>query len=148
MKKFMFQFVIFTLAALLFAGCSSDSTGSNGDVDEFSDVVGTWNCTSFVYTSVANSSLTDDIKTSQGLSYSITIQENGAYTITVSVQGVPPQTITGQMATGTNGEFSTGDPDVRVTRSGNQLIFDDSNETHDFGSGSEAATLKVIYTKQ
>lgn len=148
MKKNILSFATLALAILIFAGCSSDSTGNNGDVDEFSDLVGNWNCTSFVYTSVANSSLTDDIKTSQGLSYSMAIQESGAYTITISIQGFPPQTVTGQISTGTNGDFATGDPDVSVTRNGNQLIFDDSNEMHDFGSGSEAATLKVIYTKQ
>jgi len=148
MKQTTILLMPIAFIALLLAGCSSDSTGSNIDEGAFTDLVGTWDCTSYVFTSVANSNITDDIKASQGLTYTMSIEESGAFTITISAQGIPPQTVTGQMATSASGDFETGDPGVSVSRNGNQLIFTDSDELHNFGNGNEPATLRIVYTKR
>ncbi len=131
------------MMALLIASFSCSDNGTNGDLD-INDLEGTWDLVEYKFISQADANKVEDLLSQ--FTMNMKIDKDGNFTTTVTAQG---QTFTQSGKMSTNGDnISSGDPDVTVKREGNKLIFEDTSEQHDFGSGSEAATLRTVFQKR
>lgn len=126
---------------LLMSSCSDDS-GSNSSS---SNLAGKWDLTKFEYQSKANPALVYDL-IQNGMTLTMTIQDNGAYVGSGSYLGYP-YTFNGNMNE-EDGEIDDGDASTEISLSGNLLTIVDQDGAWDFGNGSEPATITQIYQRQ
>jgi flagellar basal body rod protein FlgF len=130
-------------AVLLAGAACSDSLAP-------SDVAGTWNATSVVFTSVANPSTNSGNVIALGFSLSITLNADGSASVTQD-DGSGATTDTGtytingsDFSLTTGGDTSSG----TIALNGNTLtVHITTGVTFDFGSGDEAATVALTLTR-
>ncbi len=137
------------LLAVTFVGGCSDSIGPDITPEEVvAALAGTWNATSFVFTSTANSSVTFDLIANGG-SFSLTFTTGGQFSGSLTGLG-ENETFTGTFVVQSTNLILTDDLDpapetVAFTLSGNTLtlIIDD---VFDFDGDlvEEPATLSMV----
>jgi hypothetical protein len=136
-----------TTALLLFAAaaCDDDGTQVGGD-----GLVGTWDVTSALFTSVADNSMTADPIVEDGASLVLEIRADDTITITTMQDGstdidtgtidVDGSTVVLDFGSDTN----TGTIDL----DGDRLeLFLTDNTSFDFGTGEEPATLRLVFMR-
>ncbi len=133
------------------AGCS-DSGNSTGPASP-SDFVGDWLASSYVVTSIANTSLSEDL-VPLGMTLSITFTET-TYSGTVVFPGEPTETFSGTYAINGNqltvDETGELEPDTMTyTLSGNTMTLSGDDEDHDFDEDGQddLATFVMVLAKQ
>ncbi len=141
-------------AALLVAvavGCS-DSGDSTGPASA-SDFVGDWLASSYVVTSIANTSLSEDL-IPLGMTISITFTET-TYSGTAAFTGEPTETFSGTYTISgkqlTLNETGQGEPELMTyTLSGNTMTLAGSDEEYDFDDDGQEdpATFTMVLAKQ
>ena len=142
-------------AALLVAvavGCS-DSGNSTGPASA-SDFVGDWLASSYLLTSIANTSLSEDLIVGQGMTLSITFTET-TYSGTADFPGEPTDTFSGTYTIGGNqltlNETGQGTPELMTyTLSGNAMTLAGNDEQYDFNDDGveDPATFSMLLAKQ
>lgn len=145
MKKLSAIAIIMMLLLLALSGCSDDSTSPNNGIS----IQGTWDVTEYKYISDADPTVTFDFLTEFGASFTMTVNENGAYTMSGTVQGVP-FSFSGTFTEDEGGDISADDPNTTVTVTNNTITMVSTDEEWDFdGDGTdEPANLRVVYTKR
>ena len=130
-------------------GCSGDSTG----VASASDFVGDWLASSYVVTSVANTSQTQDL-TALGMTLAITFTET-TYSGSVSFPGEVTETFSGTYTISGNqltlNETGQGTPDIMTySLSGNTLTLSGDDEQYDFDDDGQEdpATFTTVLARQ
>ncbi len=130
-------------------GCSGDSTG----VASPNDFVGDWIASSYVVTSVANTSQTQDL-TAMGMTLAITFTET-TYSGTASFPGEVTETFSGtytisgnQLTLNESGEGSTRM--MTYSLSGNTLTLSGDDEEYDFDDDGQEdpATFTMVLARQ
>ena len=130
-------------------GCSGDSTG----VASPNDFVGDWIASSYVVTSVANTSQTQDL-TAMGMTLAITFTET-TYSGTASFPGEVTETFSGtytisgnQLTLNESGEGSTRL--MTYSLSGNTLTLSGDDEEYDFDDDGQEdpATFTMVLARQ
>lgn len=150
LKQILFALPV---AAVLAAGCSSNTIGPNEIT--VNDMVGVWNITKIEYVADQGGNKVDLIKDNH-VAATITVLSSGAYTETISIPGVPATTITGnftvQNNTIVNNQTGANARSVNVTRTGDTITFIDEGATFDFDSSpatpETGADLTMIWQKQ
>ncbi len=143
-------------AALLVAvavGCS-DSGDSTGPVASPSEFVGNWLASSYIVTSIANTSLSEDLVVGQQMTISITFTET-TYSGTASFPGEPTETFSGTYTISGNqltlNETGQGTPELMTyTLSGNAMTLAGSDEEYDFDDDGveDPATFTMLLVRQ
>lgn len=150
LKQILFALPV---AAVLAAGCSSDTIGPNEIT--VNDMVGVWKITKIEYVADQGGQKVDLIK-DNNVSATITVLASGAYTETLTIPGVPATTITGtftvQNNTIVNNQTGANARAVDVTRKGDTITFVDEGATFDFDNNQATpdtgADLTMIWQKQ
>ena len=131
-------------------GCTSDSTSGPASASEF---VGDWLASSYVVTSIANTSLSEDL-VAQQMTLSITFTET-TYSGTAVFPGEPTETFSGTYTIGasqlTLSETDQLEPELMTyTLSGNAMTLSGVDELYDFdGDGVEdPATFMMVLARQ
>ncbi len=132
-------------------GCS-DSGNSTGPASA-SDFVGDWLASSYVLTSIANTSLSEDL-IPLGMTLSITFTET-TYSGTAAFTGEPTETFSGTYTISGNqltlNETGQGEPELMTyTLSGNAMTLAGSDEEYDFDDDGveDPATFSMLLAKQ
>ncbi|MCH8936230.1 MAG: lipocalin family protein [Gemmatimonadetes bacterium] len=132
-------------------GCS-DSGDSTGPASP-SDFVGDWLASSYVVTSVANTSQTQDL-TALGMTLAITFTET-TYSGSASFPGEVTETFSGTYTISGNqltlNETGEGTPEIMTyTLSGNTLTLSGDDEQYDFDDDGqdEPATFTTVLARQ
>ncbi len=132
-------------------GCN-DSGNSTGPASP-SEFVGDWLASSYVVTSIANTSLSEDL-VPLGLTLSITFTET-TYSGTAAFDGEPTDTFSGTYTISgsqlTLNETGQGTPDTMTyTLSGNAMTLSGDDEDHDFDEDGQddPATFVMVLAKQ
>ena len=130
-------------------GCSGDSTG----VASPNDFVGDWLASSYVVTSVANTSQTQDL-TALGMTLAITFTEP-TYSGSASFPGEVTETFSGTYTIEGNhltlNETGEGSPEIMTyTLSGNTLTLSGDDEQYDFDDDGQEdpATFTTVLARQ
>ena len=142
------------LAVTFVVGCSDSlSIGANSTPEEISEALtGTWNATSFVFTSEANSSETFDVIANGG-SFTLTFTDN-EFSGTFTGPG-ENETFSGTyVAQGTNliltGDLEPNDPETfGFTMSGSNTLSITADDVFDFDDDGvdEPATMDIVLQK-
>lgn len=134
------------LLLLVALACGDDGgTGTDGD-----NLVGTWVATSALFTSVAEPAVTADPVEDGDVSLTLVVRADGTITITTLQGGVAEVDdgtidVTGSMvAIDLAGDTTSGTIDLDDDRL--ELLLT-SNTSFDFGSGEEAATLRLVFVR-
>ncbi len=151
LKQMLFALPV---AAILAAGCSSDTIGPNEIT--VNDLVGTWKITKIEYDADAPASNKVDLVSANNVNATITVLASGAYTETLTVPGLPSQTVTGnftaQNGTIVNTQTGANPHSVSITRNGDTITFIDENATFDFDNNAATAEtgadLTMTWQKQ
>ncbi len=140
------------LSAVAVAGAVAcgDSTGVT-----VSDITGTWNASSVVFTNLANPSQKSDLIADADGTLTITFSANGDFSITLTVPPDQPETDVGTVEvrgdTLTLAESGQGSPtDFIASLSGNTLTLTTDDEEFDFDDDGtdEPASLRVVLQRQ
>lgn len=134
------------LLLLVALACGDDGgTGTDGET-----LVGTWVATSALFTSVAEPAVTADPVEDGDVSLTLVVRADGTITITTLQGGVAEVDdgtidVTGSMvAIDLDGDTTSGTIDLDDDRL--ELLLT-SNTSFDFGSGEEAATLRLVFVR-
>jgi len=132
-------------------GCK-DTTSPSGPVP--SETVGTWNATSMVLRSSSNPTLTFDA-IAAGVTFSITLGNDGRFSVTSTVPGEPTTTDAGTVTFAGNQVTITSDDTTEVARTltwsvANNVmtVSGDLGQTFNFGNGDEPVTTTLTLVKQ
>ncbi len=132
-------------------GCT-DSGNSTGPASA-SEFVGDWLASSYVVTSIANTSLSEDL-VAQGMALSITFTET-TYSGTAAFPGDPTETFSGTYSIGASQLTLTETDQLELelmtyTLSGNAMTLSGVDELYDFdGDGVEdPATFMMVLARQ
>lgn len=141
-------------AALLGLGGLLVGCGENPTELTLQNLAGTWSATKLEWTDNSNGNTFDLI--ANGGSFTIIVQETGAYTATFKLPGVPTETLTGTIViTGDLLEIvDDSDPSRTITATtftftGDTITFTDPSNSFDFDFDQqpEAATLVGVLTR-
>lgn len=134
------------LLLLAAAACGDDEgTGTDGDT-----LVGTWIATSALFTSVAEPTVTADPVADGDVSLTLVVRADDTITIT-TLQGGVAEVDDGTIDV--NGstvaiDFAGDTTSGTIDLGGDRLeLLLTSNTSFDFGSGEEAATLRLVFTR-
>ena len=148
MKALSLGVALFVAVAV---GCTSDSTSGPASASEF---VGDWLASSYVVTSIANTSLSEDLVVGQGMTLSLTFTET-TYSGTAASPGEPTETFSGTYTISGNQmtliETGQGTPELMTyTLSGNAMTLAGSDEEYDFDNDGvhDPATFTMVLAKQ
>jgi hypothetical protein len=124
------------VALLLGTGCSGDEVGPGEWTLE--DLQGTWTITRLEYTADPPEDDVFDL-IEEGQTATIVVDGNGNYTLTQTVQGLPPVVVTGVFSIDENG--NVGDSNeagiADITRDGDTITLRDESVTFDFDNDPE-----------
>lgn len=98
MKNIIFVFMTSSLSAAFLSSCGSDEgpslTGTNTSI---SDIAGNWEATSAFFSFAGTGPVVETDVVADGGSVSLSIQNNGRFTLIVNVPGRATETTTGQL---------------------------------------------------
>jgi len=124
------------VALLLGTGCSGDEVGPGEWTLE--DLQGTWTITRLEY---AADPPEDDVfdLIEEGQTATIVVDGNGNYTLTQTVQGLPPVVVTGVFSIDENGNVVDSNEAgiADITRDGDTITLRDESVTFDFDNDPE-----------
>lgn len=145
MKKLSVIAMMLIMLLVALSSCSDDDNPTNSGIS----IQGTWDVTEYKYISQADPTVTFDFLTEFGASFTMTVSENGAYTMSGTVQGVP-FSFSGNFSEDSNGDISADDPNTTVTVTNNTITMVSTDESWDFNEDGtdEPANLRVVMTKR
>ena len=125
-------------ALLLGTGCSGDEVGPGEWTLE--DLQGTWTITRLEYTADPPDDEVFDL-IDEGQSATIVVDGNGNYTLTQTVQGLPPVVVTGVFSIDESGNVVDSNEGgiADITRDGDTITLRDESVTFDFDDNPETA---------
>jgi hypothetical protein len=126
------------VALLLGTGCSGDEVGPGEWTLE--DLQGTWTITRLEYTADPPEDDVFDL-IEEGQTATIVVDGNGNYTLTQTVQGLPPVVVTGVFSIDENGNVVDSNEAgiADITRDGDTITLRDESVTFDFDNNAETA---------
>ena len=118
------------------AACGSDSVGPGEWTLE--DLQGTWTITRLEYSADPPEDETFDL-IDEGQTATIVVDGNGNYTLTQTVQGLPPVVVTGDFSIDENGNVVDSNEAgiADITRDGDTITLRDESVTFDFDNDPE-----------
>ena len=118
------------------AACGSDSVGPGEWTLE--DLQGTWTITRLEYSADPPEDETFDL-IDEGQTATIVVDGNGNYTLTQTVQGLPPVVVTGVFSIDENGNVVDSNEAgiADITRDGDTITLRDESVTFDFDNNPE-----------
>ena len=118
------------------AACGSDSVGPGEWTLE--DLQGTWTITRLEYSADPPEDETFDL-IDEGQTATIVVDGNGNYTLTQTVQGLPPVVVTGVFSIDENGNVVDSNEAgiADITRDGDTITLRDESVTFDFDNDPE-----------
>lgn len=118
------------------AACGSDSVGPGEWTLE--DLQGTWTITRLEYTADPPDDEVFDL-IDEGQAATIVVDGNGNYTLTQTVQGLPPVVVTGVFSIDENGNVVDSNEAgiADITRDGDTITLRDESVTFDFDNDPE-----------
>jgi hypothetical protein len=124
------------VALLLGTGCSGDEVGPGEWTLE--DLQGTWTITRLEYTADPPEDDVFDL-IEEGQTATIVVDGNGNYTLTQTVQGLPPVVVTGVFSIDENGNVVDSNEAgiADITRDGDTITLRDESVTFDFDNDPE-----------
>ena len=125
-------------ALLLGTGCSGDEVGPGEWT--LGDLQGTWTITRLEYTADPPDDEVFDL-IDEGQTATIVVDGNGNYTLTQTVQGLPPVVVTGVFSIDENGNVVDSNEAgiADITREGDTITLRDESVTFDFDNNPETA---------
>ena len=132
------------LALILMSACTDGLVDVNVD-----EIVGTWNATSMVFTSDADSEVSVDL-IAEGATLSVVLSAEGTYSLLIQEPGFEPEdeggtySVDGAILTLDPNEFEEDDS-FETVLNGNSLTLTSSDDEFDFNDDEieEAASLEV-----
>ncbi len=149
MRRENMTFAILGLTLALMTSSCSSNPSSPDDANALKALAGTWKATEVIYTSKADSTVSENILETMGFEYTMTIKADGSYTVTTKFQG---QTFnfSGTFNEEEDGGIGSDEPNTTVTVSGNTLTMIDTDTSWDFDKDGteEPAILKMVFVRQ